>query len=332
MQRASSIICILTQTLLLGLAAGSAYAAAFRLSFLDDASVLADTCQVLRQAGVSEDGVSTFERLVKHHNLNGNRVDRSRFPEPKGGFYEFADLPDFTNRLSTVLHWTPSDHSLAQDTFTCFDAACVLLHCAGCEAPDFQKNLGSKGILLNSKGILLSNSNSAAFRPDYEWALFPARSYERLTGKPRSEEETQLVLSIRATRFLAGPTATNELAWRGAFASYMRGLKEGGLVFPKGFKVGLGFYASPKVWRFIADHAFLSIPARGRLVCVEKNGGPGPYVRAEFGSEEDLARYISWSMLEDAGSRKGREQTAGGAVLVSLNEGLIGLYPCGVQK
>jgi hypothetical protein len=313
--------------LLLGLAAGACSGAAFRLSFLEQESTLADTCQLLRQAGMSQDSVSEFSRLVVHHNLKGNRVDRSRFPAAKGGFYEFRDLADFTNRLRTVLHWTPSDHSLAQYTFTCFDAACLLLRGAGCGAPEFEKDLGSKGILLNSKGIVLTDSDSQAFRSDYDWALFPASSYERLTGKPRSEGETQLMLSIRATRFLPGPGATNELAWRAAFASYIRGLKEGGLVFPKAFKLGLGFYATPKLWRFFADHALVCIPAQGRLVCVEKNGSPGPYVRAEFECEEDLARYISWSMLEDANAKKRKENHSGGAVLVSLNDRVIGVYP-----
>ena len=140
------------------------------------------------------------------------------------------------------------------------------------------------------------------------------------------------MLSIRAARFLPGPKATNEVAWRAAFASYIRGLKAGGFVFPKGFKLGLGFYATPKLWRFCADHAFVCIPEQGGLACVEKNGPPGPYVRADFEGEQDLARYISWSMLEDANAKERREMYSGGAVLVSLNDRLIGVYPCGVQQ
>src|ERR1035441_9954479 len=86
---------------------GACSGAAFRLSFLDQEPVLEDTAQLLRQAGVSGDCASTFEKLVQHHNLNGNRVDRSKFPKAKGGFYEFRDLADFTNRLRAVFHWTP---------------------------------------------------------------------------------------------------------------------------------------------------------------------------------------------------------------------------------
>ena len=71
------------------------------------------------------------------------------------------------------------------------------------------------------------------------------------------------------------------------------------------------------------------IRSRGRLVCLEKNGSPGPYVRAEFRSEKDLAEYVSWSMLEDA--RRFKTDYPGGGVLVSLNDRLIGVYPSGVS-
>ena len=324
--------------LLLEFVAGACYGAAFQLSFLDQGPALADTCQLLRQAGVSGDCVATFRKLVQHHNLKGNRVDRSRFPEAKGGFYEFAGLADFTNRLRTVLHWTPSDHSLAQYTLTCFDAACLLLHGAGCGAPEFEKDLGSKGIVLNSKALVLNSKgivvwdyDTHTFRSEFRWALFPERDYKRLTGKPRSDGEMQLILAVRATRFLAGgPAATNEPAWRAAFDSYIRGLKEGGFVFPNGVKLGLGFYLHPKQWRFFADHAFLCIPKQGRLICLEKNGSPGPYVRADFESEEDVADYMSWSMLEDAKNPK--LLAYGLPVLVSLDDRPIGVYPCRVQQ
>src|SRR5690242_4279074 len=95
---------ILILALLLGLAAGTASGAAFRLSFLDQAPVLADTCQLLQQSGFSEDSVATFKKLVEHHNRKGIRVDRTKFPPAHDGYYEFRDLGDLTNRLQTLLH------------------------------------------------------------------------------------------------------------------------------------------------------------------------------------------------------------------------------------
>ncbi len=60
------------------------------------------------------------------------------------------------------------------------------------------------------------------------------------------------------------------------------------------------------------------------MICLEKNGSPGPYVRAEFECEEDVARYVSWTMLEDAKNPK--LNAYGHPVLVSLNEQLVGVY------
>jgi hypothetical protein len=333
----STVRTILMLALLVELVAETASGAAFRLSFLDQEPVLADTCQLLRQSGVSEDSVATFKKLVEHHNRNGNRVDRTKFPAPQAGYYEFRDLGDFTNRLQTLLYLIPTDHSLDQNmftwldqnTFTCFDVACLLLRGAGCEAPNFEKDFKSKGIVSGKWPFpLLSKDDPETFRSDYHFALFPERGYERLAGRPRSEKETQLVLSVRAGRHLPGSDPTNEMAWRAAFATFVSGLKESGFVFPRNFKLGLGFYVDVETRRIFADHAFICIPKGGRLICLEKNGQAGPFVRAEFESEEEVARYISWTMLQSAKDPKA--PVYGYPVLVSLNDRLIGVYPTGV--
>ena len=51
--------------------------------------------------------------------------------------------------------------------------------------------------------------------------------------------------------------------------------------------------------------------------------------RVEFASEEDLGRYLSWNLLRDANNPKDKEY--GSAVIVSLNERVIGIYQAGVQ-
>jgi hypothetical protein len=313
----SAVGVVLKLAVLVELAAGTILGAEFRLSFLYREPVLSDTCQLLSESGFSEDSVATFKKLVQRHNLMVRRVDTTKFPAPHEGYYEFRDLGDLTSRLPALLHWTPTWPLLDQRSFTCFDAACLLLRGAGCGSPAFEKDLPSRGVLLSTNG-------PKTFRSDYAWTLFPERWYEELVGKPRSEAETQLVLSVRATRGLSGPDPTNEMAWRAAFATWVRGMKDGGFVFPQRFKLGLAFYANSK-WRcFGPDHAFICIARGNRLICLEKNGCPGPYVRAEFESEEDLARYISWPMLEDA--RNPKLMAYGSPVLVSLNDRVVRVY------
>ncbi len=308
---------ILIMAFWLEFGAGVASGAAFRLSFLDQEGVLTDTCQLLSESGFSAGSVATFRKLVEHHNRKGNRVDRTRFPTPREGYYEFRELSDLTNRLQTLLHWTPSERSLDQRTFTCFDVACLLLRGAGCGCPDFENDLQSKGVVLSTNGL-------RTFRSDYCWTLFPEPDYEYLVGQARSEAETRLLLSVRVGREITGPDPGNEIAWRGAFATFVRGMKESGFAFPQRFKLGLGFYVSVKTRYFGADHAFICSPKRGRMICLEKNGSPGPYVRAEFESEQDVARYMSWQMLEDAKDPK--LNAYGRPVLVSLNDRLLGVY------
>lgn len=308
-------------TVLVKMAAVAVSGAEFRLSFLDAAPVLADTCQLLKETGFSEESVATFKKLVEQHNKWGTRVNRKRFPAPHEGYYEFRDLSDLTNRLQTLLHWTPLWPVLDQRSFTCFDAACMLLRGAGCESPDFEKDLKARCVVLWKEG-------PETFRSQYKSVLIPERDYRYLVGRPRSEAETQLVLSVRAWRTITATNLMNEMAWREAFGTFVGGMKDGGFVYPQKFKLGLGFFVllnsgESRVY-LSASHAFICIPKGNRLICLEKNGSPGPYVRAEFECEEDLARYISWPMLEDA--KHPKLGVRGCPVLVSLNERVLGVY------
>ena len=108
----------------------------------------------------------------------------------------------------------------------------------------------------------------------------------------------------------------------------MKNLKQDGFTFPHACKLGLGLYVNLEHRYVKADHAFICIPQNDRLICLEKNGSRGPYVRIEFSSENDLGAYMSWSLLQDATNPK--ECDYGSAVLVSLNDRLVGVYRSGV--
>ena len=76
----------------------TATAGQIRISFLEDAQVRNDACELLKTNGVSQKVVQEFERLVKEQNASGNGVDTKRFPTIKNGWYEFRNLSDLTNR------------------------------------------------------------------------------------------------------------------------------------------------------------------------------------------------------------------------------------------
>ncbi len=94
-------------------------------------------------------------------------------------------------------------------------------------------------------------------------------------------------------------------------------------MFPAEFKLGLAFFVNPeRDWAY-ADHAFLCFADGNRLVCLEKVSSRGPYLRAEFGSGEDLARFVSWEELQPSNAPNYHER--GSSVAVSFNDRLLGV-------
>jgi hypothetical protein len=313
----------LTLALLVGLSGGTASAAAFRLSFLDDKPVLEDTCQLLKEHGFSEDAARTFSKLVEHHNRNGNRVDRTHFPACQSGYYQFLSLADLTNRLSCCFYETPADRSLDQNTLMCFDVACLLLRGAGSGASLFDQGFESKGIVLLREDGDPRPVNYKAFCSDNH-LLYPSNGYPYFVGRPRSQAETQLGLALRAPRRLSDDDADVDSSVQAALATYVKAVQRDGFAFPREFRLGLAYHVSLKRRYIRGDHAFICIPKNERLVCLEKNGSKGPYVRVEFASEEDLGRYMSWSLLQEASNPK--DDAYGCAVVVSLNDRLVRTY------
>ena len=313
----------LSLALLLGLSDGIASGAPFRLSFIDEKPVLEDTCQLLRQHGVPEDATRTFGRLVERHNHNGNRVDRVRFPAPQSGYYQFLSTADLTTRLSSCFHETPGDRSLDQNTLMCFDVACLLVRSAGCGAPLFYKDFESKGIVLVSRGGVTRPVGYEEFVSSNH-LLYPPAGYEYFLGRPRSQDETHLGLALRAARRVSSNYADNDSGVQAAFADYVKAVERDGFAFPQDFKLGLALYVNLKSQYIRGDHSFICIPNNHRLVCLEKNGSKGPYVRVEFESEADLGQYMGRDLLRAASNPE--DDDYGSAVVVSLNERLIQIY------
>lgn len=311
-------------TLVFYLLSCDASGASFRLSFLEEKEVLEDTCRLLGQNGFAEEAVATFRKLVEHHNRSGNRVDKGQFPPCENGYYQFRSVGDLTNRLTYSFCVTPGNDSLEQQTLMCVDVACLLMKGAGCDAPRVEPEFASnRFILLNG-----SNQVASATYADYQEGLhllWPPQGYEYFTGKPRSEAETRLAIALRGARRLAPGVSNRRRELRAVFSDYVRMVQRDGFKYPSQFKVGLGFWANPTYGYLEPAHAFICFCKGGRLVCVEKDGCKGPYVRLEFESEEDLARYMCWVLNPNFNDPRTRQYRS--AMLVALNDRLIGLYP-----
>jgi hypothetical protein len=189
----------------------------FRLSFLDNESVLEDTCRLLRRDGFAEATVTTFRKLVESHTNLGNPVDRTKFPSPQDGYYQFLSINDFTNRLRCRLCDTPGKNS----TLMCFDVACLLLKGAGYEAKRLEQGFDSKGIVRVMPDGHTESVTYTAFHSGIG-LLFPANGYQSLVGRPRDETETQLGLALRAPRQLSGSYTNMETSSQEVFAEYVK--------------------------------------------------------------------------------------------------------------
>jgi hypothetical protein len=306
--------------------AGRAAGGSFRLSFLESDVVLEDTCRLLARHGFPPETVQIFRRLARGHNQHGNRVDRTRFPESQAGWYEFRDLDDLTRRLACPLGQTPATttNSVEENTLTCFDFVSLLLHDAVHQVPTLARDFESNGfVLATSMGLRRSVGYpewSAAFRS----LLYPENGYVYLVGRARSEPEALLNLTMRAAVQIQATNSVQAMA-RDAVSRLSAALKRSGFVFPTEFTLGLAFFVNPeRDWAY-ADHAFLCFANGNRLVCLEKVGSRGPYVRAEFGSAEDLARFVSWDELQPSNAPNYHER--GSSVAVSLNDRLLGVWP-----
>ena len=287
--------------LVLGLMPRPAQGDEFRLSFLDEAPALEDTCRVLRQAGVSEPTVSTFRKLVTCHNQLGRHVNNHDSPSYGVAFTRFGILSDLVRRLPEPFSRmtagaTPGTPHV--DVFRCcrpsvargglWDAAAG----AGIQIERYRP----AGARRTDQGSGLYE----AFRAGYLLALCPEADYLRLLGRPRSAEETELELSLVAPHGLGGGrNGVRKSSIREALEESRRAMERFG--FGYGGKAEIGFsrtLADFERRALSADHAFVCVPHKGGLICVEKTSPTGLVVCADFKSAEDLGRYEAMAYVD----------------------------------
>jgi len=289
---------VLWLVLLLGPMFRTACGEEFRLSLLDEAPPLEETCRVLRAAGVSEPTVSAFRKLVSYHNQLGNGVDTATFPRRESGFYRFRDASDLVRRLPKPFGRTISGTTPEHRTLMCFDVAALLLRGAGYGTPRLEQEFRSSGIVLPLPGAPLKDLKYDAFRTGYLLALCPEADYLRMAGRPRSAEETELALSLIAPRRLDGAATECKSSIEAALVECRQAMERSGFAYGRKLQIGFVYRADFATHALSADHAFVYVPLKDRLVCVEKTSPTGPFVRADFRSAKDLARYEAAAYLD----------------------------------
>jgi hypothetical protein len=99
----------------------SSEAGTVRVSFINDAASLEETIGILTNNGCGPEATAGFRRVVESYYAEGFQLDRSKFPELKGGFYSFSKMSDVVKALPHRL--CDTEHSWG---FNCFDTTILL--------------------------------------------------------------------------------------------------------------------------------------------------------------------------------------------------------------
>src|ERR1700720_4282906 len=99
----------------------SSEAGTVRVSFINDAASLDETVGILTNNGCGREATAVFRRVVEGYYAEGFQLDRSKFPELKGGFSSFSTMSDVVKALPHRL--CDTEHSW---DFNCVDTTILL--------------------------------------------------------------------------------------------------------------------------------------------------------------------------------------------------------------
>src|SRR5215813_12324667 len=96
-------------------------AAQVQISFLNNHQALQDTLAVLKDAGCPKSVGVSLQKALDRYSQEPLKLDLTRFPTPRNGFYEFASASLLVKALTNSLFLT--DHG---GTISCVDTVALL--------------------------------------------------------------------------------------------------------------------------------------------------------------------------------------------------------------
>ncbi len=266
-----------------------ASAGAVRVSFLNDTASLNETIGVLTNNGCSQVAISTFRRVVERYHAEGFQLDRSKFPELKGGFYSFSTMSDVVKALPHRL--CDTEHSW---DFNCFDTTILLadgqLQIGIHPDENFGPFMISMWMTNGEEGITFAATARDAFsRSIAEW-------YREATDSiiPKTMQDARIGLTAEFFRWHLLPmSTTNTTVEKDVWAALRSDWKRAGVRFPDGFQVLLYHKADLQAHTICTHHTGLLLRRGKGYTYLEKAGGKGPFVRLDFADRSDLIPWMS---------------------------------------
>ena len=297
-----------------------------RVSLLDDAVVLNETAALFLKNGSSAESIQAFKKAVRFH--NANLFDLSKFPRKLDGLYSFQNVNALRISIADPFCEKGKADDMPHNSLECLDVAVLLIKDTEAKAPklteDFPakcfakyENRGSK----EKPDYAINSVTSYSFYEHGRTLLYPTNGYTWITGLNRSAAEEYIAVSLKGERSLSGEYQDTDDAIRSLFATWNALRKRDGLEFPKKIKVVECGYIPMRFRYWAIDHVAVCVEEGGKLVCVEKNGPHGPFMRIDFNNEMEVGQYMAGKLLPD--SRDPKEINYQAPVFISVNDQLI---------
>lgn len=300
--------------------------AEIRVSLLNNATVLNETCELLLQNGSSHESVEAFRKAVIFHKTD--LFDMSRLPEERSGFYYFKNVDELNKAIPDPFCKNTTTNDVAHNSLECLDVVVLLIKDAGAKASQLQDEFATKGFAkLKNRGskekpdYVINPVTSYSFYQYGRTLLYPTNGYTWITGLTRTTDEVDLAVCLKGERLLPGKFEDTDPAIKKLFASWNAFREKDGLTFPKKIKVVSCGYIPMRFHYWGIDHVAIFIKNHGKLVYLEKNGMSGPFLRVDFNDEKELGEFAANKVLPE--SRNPKEINFGAPVFVSINDRLI---------
>ncbi len=267
----------------------SSDAGTVRVSFINNAASLDETVGILTNDGSDREATAVFRRIVEHYYAEGFQLDRSKFPELKGGFYSFSKMSDVVKALPHRL--CDTEHSW---DFDCFDTTILLadskLQIGIRPDENFGPFMVSVSMTNGEEAITFAATARDAFcRINAQW-------YRDATDSliPSGRQDDRIGLTAELFRWHLLPVSTTDATVKkDVWAALRSDWRRAGVKFPEGFQVLL-FHKADLQARTICTHHTGLLLRRGQgYVYLEKAGGKGPFVRLDFEEKTDLLPWLS---------------------------------------
>jgi hypothetical protein len=274
-----------------------AFGAEVRASFLQDTNSLRQTIEFLIKSGCTKQGTTVFEHAVHRYFEESFDLDLSKFPQPVGGFYQFASLSDLIPLVTNQLPRT--EHS---SDFSCVDAVIALAdgHLRTALHPDQVVGAILVTAPYTNSELGLTNAQAMRFAATPRDAFNLVRSSFPEEGRdplfpifPEAMRDSRICLEPLLLRWYPIPASGGEDHLETNILKVLQSTwQQETLKFPNRFEVVLFHIADPVDHTLRTFHAALLFRHKNGCTYIEKAGTNGPFVRIDVAATSDIAPWL----------------------------------------